>query len=67
MRKTFLGTSRMSYAEKFSARSGRSGRLTFEADEYLFTLAGFFADVVVLREPHTFIACTIGIVSDCRW
>jgi hypothetical protein len=28
--------------------------LKFEADEYLFTLAGFFADVMILPTTHTF-------------
>ncbi len=55
MRKTFLGTSRMSYRREVLRQIGPVPEgLTFEADEYLFTLAGFFADVVVLREPHTF-------------
>jgi Glycosyl transferase family 2 len=55
MRKTFLGTSRMSYRREVLRQIGAVPEgLTFEADEYLFTLAGFVADVVVLREPHTF-------------
>src|SRR6266446_8598877 len=55
MRKTFLGTSRMTYRRDVLRRIGPVPEaLKFEADEYLFTLAGFFADVVVLREPHSF-------------
>jgi glycosyltransferase involved in cell wall biosynthesis len=55
MRKTFLGTSRMTYRREVLRRIGPVPEgLKFEADEYLFTLAGFFADVVVLREPYTF-------------
>ena len=55
MRKTFLGTSRMIYRREVLRQIGLVPEgLTFEADEYLFTLAGCFADVVVLREPYTF-------------
>ena len=54
-RKTFLGTSRMTYRKEVLRRIGAVPKtLEFEADEYLFTLAGFFADVVVLREAYTF-------------
>jgi hypothetical protein len=55
MRKNFLGTSRMTYRRDVLRQIGKvPEELEFEADEYLFTLAGFFADVVILREPHTF-------------
>jgi hypothetical protein len=55
MRKTFLGTSRMTYRREILRQIGPVPEtLKFEADEYLFTLAGFFADVVVLREAYTF-------------
>ena len=55
MRKNFLGTSRMTYRRGVLRQIGRvPEELQFEADEYLFTLAGFFADVVILREPYSF-------------
>ena len=55
MRKNFLGTSRMAYRKTvLDAIGAVPEELRFEADEYLFTLAGFFADVVVLREPYSF-------------
>jgi len=55
MRKNFLGTSRMTYRTDVLRQIGRvPEELEFEADEYLFTLAGFFADVVILREAYTF-------------
>ena len=55
MRKTFLGTSRMTYRREILRQIGPVPEtLKFEADEYLFTLAGFFANVVVLREAYTF-------------
>src|ERR1700719_3382736 len=55
MRKTFLGTSRMTYRREVLRQIGPvPEELKFEADEYLFTLAGLFADVVVLREAYTF-------------
>lgn len=55
MRKNFLGTSRMAYRKEVLEQIGRvPEELKFEADEYLFTLAGFFADVMILREPLTF-------------
>jgi hypothetical protein len=54
-RKNFLGTSRMTYRNQVLRQIGRvPEELKFEADEYLFTLAGFFADVVILREPYCF-------------
>ena len=55
MRRGFLGTSRMSYRKEILSRIGPVPEaMRFEADEYLFTLAGFFADVMILREPLTF-------------
>jgi Glycosyl transferase family 2 len=55
LRKSFLGTSRMTYrANTLRKIGGVPEALTFEADEYLFTLAGWFADVRILREPLTF-------------
>src|SRR5712692_943589 len=55
MRKTFLGTSRMTYRRDVLWQIGPVPEgLKFEADEYLFTLAGLFADVVILREPYSF-------------
>jgi len=55
LRRGFLGTSRMAYRREILQRIGNVPEaLRFEADEYLFTLAGFFADVVILREALTF-------------
>jgi len=55
MQRGFLGTSRMAYRREILARIGSVPEaIRFEADEYLFTLAGFFADVMILREPLTF-------------
>jgi glycosyltransferase involved in cell wall biosynthesis len=55
MRRGFLGTSRMAYRKDILLRIGSVPEaLRFEADEYLFTLAGLFADVVILREALTF-------------
>jgi len=55
MRRTFLGTSRMTYRREILRQVGPIPEtLKFEADEYLFTLAGFFADVVVLPKAYTF-------------
>jgi glycosyltransferase involved in cell wall biosynthesis len=55
MRRGFLGTSRMAYRKKILRRIGCVPEvLKFEADEYLFTLAGLFADVMILRESFTF-------------
>jgi glycosyltransferase involved in cell wall biosynthesis len=54
-RKSFLGTSRMAYRNDVLRKIGPVPEaLTFEADEYLFTLAGFFAEVLVLRESYCF-------------
>jgi glycosyltransferase involved in cell wall biosynthesis len=55
MRKSFLGTSRMTCRAEVLRKIGVVPEaLTFEADEYLFTLAGLYADVVILREALTF-------------
>ena len=55
LRKSFLGTSRMTCRSDVLKRIGRvPEELTFEADEYVFTLAGLFADVNILRESFTF-------------
>lgn len=55
MSRGFLGTSRMAYRSEILRRIGRVPEaIKFEADEYLFTLAGFLADVLILREPLTF-------------
>ena len=55
LRKSFLGTCRMSCRADLLRRIlPVPESLVFEADEYIFTLAAFFADVVVLREPLLF-------------
>jgi len=55
MRKSFLGTSRMAYRTEILHRIGKVPEvLRFEADEYLFTLAGLFADVVILPTSFTY-------------
>jgi glycosyltransferase involved in cell wall biosynthesis len=55
LRKSFLGTSRMTFRAELLRQIGKVPEaLRFEADEYLFTLAGFFADVLILRESYTF-------------
>jgi glycosyltransferase involved in cell wall biosynthesis len=55
MRRGFLGTSRMAYRRQVLAQIGPVPEaLKFEADEYLFTLAGLFADVIILPATHTF-------------
>ena len=55
MRRGFLGTSRMAYRRETLAQIGRVPEaLKFEADEYLFTLAGFFAGVLILPASYTF-------------
>lgn len=54
-RRSFLGTSRSTYRSEVLRRIGPAPEsLVFEADEYLFTLAAIFADVLILREPLTF-------------
>lgn len=55
MRRGFLGTSRMAYRREVLAQIGAVPEaLKFEADEYLFTLAGLFADVMILPATYTF-------------
>ena len=55
MRRGFLGTSRMAYRRQVLAQIGAVPEaLKFEADEYLFTLAGLFADVMILPATYTF-------------
>jgi glycosyltransferase involved in cell wall biosynthesis len=51
----FLGTSRMAYRKELLGRIGVVPEaLRFEADEYLFTLAGWFAEVMILPEALTY-------------
>lgn len=55
MRRGFFGTSRMAYRKEILVRVGRVPEaIRFEADEYLFTLAALFADVMILSESFTF-------------
>ncbi len=55
LRKSFLGTSRMTFRAGLLRQIGKVPEaLRIEADEYLFTLGGFFSDVVILRESYTF-------------
>ena len=55
LRKSFLGTSRMTIRGAVLRQIGRVPEaLTIQADEYLFTLAAFSADVLILREALTF-------------
>ena len=55
LRKSFLGTSRMTYRAAVLRKIGRVPEtLRFQADEYLFTIAGLLADVLILRESLTF-------------
>lgn len=55
LRKSFLGTSRMTCRASVLREIGRVPEaLRFQADEYLFTLAGICADVLILRESLTF-------------
>src|ERR1051326_3821737 len=55
MRRGFLGTSRMAYRREILARIGAVPEaLKFEADEYLFTLAGLHGDVMILPKSFTF-------------
>ena len=54
-RRSFLGTSRMAYRSELLKRIGPVPEsLVIEADEYLFTLAGIFAEVLILRDALTF-------------
>jgi hypothetical protein len=55
LRKSFLGTSRMTIRAAALRRiGGVPEALTIQADEYLFTLAGFLSEVLILRESLTF-------------
>jgi glycosyltransferase involved in cell wall biosynthesis len=55
LRKSFLGTSRMTMRAALLRQIGRVPEgLTIQADEYLFTLAGFLSDVLILKESLTF-------------
>ncbi len=55
LRKSFLGTSRMAYRANLLRQIGNVPEaLKFEADEYLFTLAGFLSEVLILRDSLTF-------------
>jgi glycosyltransferase involved in cell wall biosynthesis len=55
LRKSFLGTSRMTFRSEVLRKVGKAPEgLRIEADEYLFTLAGLFSDVLILRESLTF-------------
>jgi len=54
-RKSFLGTSRMTYRAELLKRVGVVPEaLTIQADEYLFTVATVLAETLVLREALTF-------------
>jgi glycosyltransferase involved in cell wall biosynthesis len=55
MQRGFLGTSRMAYRRGVLSLIGPVPEvLKFEADEYLFTLGGLFAEVMILQESYTF-------------
>jgi glycosyltransferase involved in cell wall biosynthesis len=55
LRKSFLGTSRMTVRAAVLRQIGKVPEaLTIQADEYLFTVAGFLADMMILRESLTF-------------
>jgi hypothetical protein len=55
LRKSFLGTSRMTYRVELLRRIGPIPEaLVIEADEFLFTLGALFSEVLLLREPLTF-------------
>jgi len=55
LRKSFLGTSRMTFRADVLRRIGKAPEtLKFQADEYLFTLAGVFSTILILRESLTF-------------
>jgi hypothetical protein len=54
LRKSFLGTSRMTMRAEIARRIlPVPEALVFEADEYLFTLAAVMSEVVILKEPLT--------------
>ena len=55
VRKSFLGTSRMTFRASLLEKIGRVPEtLAVEADEYLFTIGGALSNVVILREPLTY-------------
>ena len=55
LRKSFLGTSRMTIRASILLQIGSVPEsLTVQADEYLFTFAGFLSDVLILKESLTF-------------
>jgi hypothetical protein len=55
LRKSFLGTSRMTFRRELLRQIGKVPEaLRIEADEYLFTIGGFLSDVLILRESFTF-------------
>ena len=55
LRKSFLGTSRMTIRAAVLHRIGRVPEaLAVQADEYLFTLAAFLSEASILRESLTF-------------
>lgn len=55
LRKSFLGTSRMTFRAELLRRIGPVPEaLGIQADEYLFTLGAVLSDVLILREPLTF-------------
>jgi glycosyl transferase family 2 len=55
LRKSFLGTSRMSYRADLLRQIGKVPEtLIFEADEYLFTIGALLSDVLILRDSFTF-------------
>ena len=55
LRKSFLGTSRMTFRTELLRRIGAvPEELRVQADEYLFTIGAALAEVLILREPLTF-------------
>jgi glycosyltransferase involved in cell wall biosynthesis len=55
LRKSFLGTSRMTFRTRLLRRIGAVPEtLRVQADEYLFTLGAVLADVLILRESMAF-------------
>ncbi len=55
LRKAFLGTSRMTFRREILRRIGPVPEsLTFQADEFLFTLGALFSEVLLLRDSLTF-------------
>lgn len=55
MRRGFFGTSRMAYRRNVLKQIGNVPvELKFEADEYLFTMAGLYSEVLILPESLTF-------------